>query len=122
MLKIINNIQNDEHVSKVHKSHTPGLIKTVFIVTKISIQPTKSGLSVNSFQRLKSNFLIYSIFYVFDCFDAEKLGAITVLSKYKPRKYKIINLCVSARNLKNVLRTNRNSTTLAQFFHLRIIF
>ena len=53
MLKIINNNQNDEHVSKVHKSHTPGLIKTVFVVTKISIQPTKSGFSVNSFQRLK---------------------------------------------------------------------
>ena len=40
MLKIINRIQNSEYVSTVDKSDT-GLIKTVFVITKIPLQLTK---------------------------------------------------------------------------------
>ena len=41
MLKIINSIQSDEHVSTVHRSGTHGLMKTVLAFRNILIQLTK---------------------------------------------------------------------------------
>ena len=42
-------IQNGKPVSTIHTSDTHDLIKTVLVVRKISIKPTKSGFSVNGF-------------------------------------------------------------------------
>lgn len=40
---MLKNDKNDEYVSTAHKSDTQDLIKTIFIVRKISIQLTKSN-------------------------------------------------------------------------------
>ena len=40
---MLKNDKNNEYVSTAHKSDTQDLIKTIFIVRKISIQLTKSN-------------------------------------------------------------------------------
>lgn len=40
---MLKNDKNNEHVSTAHKPDTHDLIKTIFIVRKISIQLTKSN-------------------------------------------------------------------------------